>query len=479
MALSDALADEAAFADVRAASAEPRPRSRSSPASWKCSSRRSRRTRSTPICAGGSSSCRAASSRGSHATAARSTAWRSTTTRSSTSCAASTDRAQREAAWTASKSVGAEVAADVRRLVALRNEAARSLGYRDHFALTLATTDFDEDRLFATLAEVDDDHRGAVPGAQARARRTARGALRSRRRRGAPVVLRRSLLPGRPRRDRRRPRPVSARRRSRSADASARSRRWVSTSAPVVARSDLTPRPGKVQHAFCIDVDRTGDVRVLSNNTPGERWAETMLHEFGHAVYFDGVGRDLPWLLRTMHLCLTEGVAMRCGRLVRDPRVAAATSRGFPTTTVDEIAPRLDAARRAYLLVFARWVLVMTHFERGLYARTRRRPRHALVGSRRALPTRAPPRRSSRTRLGRQDPHLGRARLLPQLPVRRVGRVAAHGRARRPRRTTPQPGARWAPGCSRRAPRKRWDHLIEHATGAPLTPAAFAREIAV
>ena len=35
----------------------------------------------------------------------------------------------------------------------------------------------------------------------------------------------------------------------------------------VVGRSDLAPRPGKVQHAFCIDVDRTGDVRVLSNNT--------------------------------------------------------------------------------------------------------------------------------------------------------------------------------------------------------------------
>ena len=59
-------------------------------------------------------------------------------------------------AWTASKSVGAEVAADVRGLVRLRNEAAQSLGYRDHFALTLATTDFDEERLFATLAEVDE-----------------------------------------------------------------------------------------------------------------------------------------------------------------------------------------------------------------------------------------------------------------------------------------------------------------------------------
>jgi len=68
----------------------------------------------------------------------------------------SDDTERRSAAWTASKSVGEEVAGDVRELVRLRNQAARSLGFRDHFALTLATTDFDEGRLFATLAEVDD-----------------------------------------------------------------------------------------------------------------------------------------------------------------------------------------------------------------------------------------------------------------------------------------------------------------------------------
>jgi len=31
----------------------------------------------------------------------------------------------------------------------------------------------------------------------------------------------------------------------------------------------------------------------------------------------------------------------------------------------------------------------------------------------------------------------------------------------------------FAPGASR-----RWDHLVEHATGRALTPAAFARELA-
>ena len=33
----------------------------------------------------------------------------------------------------------------------------------------------------------------------------------------------------------------------------------------ILDRSDLFPRDGKCQHAFCIDVDREGDVRVLAN----------------------------------------------------------------------------------------------------------------------------------------------------------------------------------------------------------------------
>ncbi|MSO80044.1 MAG: hypothetical protein EXQ79_10655, partial [Acidimicrobiia bacterium] len=67
----------------------------------------------------------------------------------------SDDAELRRRAWEASKQVGTEVGDQVRELARLRNEAARSLGYRDHFALALATGEMDEDRLFATLEEVD------------------------------------------------------------------------------------------------------------------------------------------------------------------------------------------------------------------------------------------------------------------------------------------------------------------------------------
>jgi peptidyl-dipeptidase A len=94
----------------------------------------------------------------------------------------------------------------------------------------------------------------------------------------------------------------------------------------------------------------------------------TMLHEFGHAVYDRGLDPDLPWLLREpAHPLTTEGIAMMFGRLVRDPSWLHDVA-GLDRDTVDQLAPRLAAAQRASLLVFARWVLVVTHFERALYA---------------------------------------------------------------------------------------------------------------
>ena len=53
----------------------------------------------------------------------------------------------------------------------------------------------------------------------------------------------------------------------------------------MIARSDLYEKKGKSPHAFCTDIDREGDVRVLANIVPNEYWMGTMLHEFGHSVY--------------------------------------------------------------------------------------------------------------------------------------------------------------------------------------------------
>src|SRR5207302_883937 len=82
------------------------------------------------------------------------------------------------------------------------------------------------------------------------------------------------------------------------------------------------------------------------NVEPSERWMETMLHEFGHAVYDRECNRALPWLARgPAHSLTTEGIAMLFGRLTRDPAWLAGVA-GVAPGTVEALRPRLHAARR-------------------------------------------------------------------------------------------------------------------------------------
>src|SRR5207344_202166 len=80
-------------------------------------------------------------------------------------------------------------------------------------------------------------------------------------------------------------------------------------------------------------------------------------------------------------------------------------------------------------------------------------PRHAVVGSRRALPARPPSRRAAGTRLGEQDSLQPGARLLPQLHARRDHGVPA------PAGTAARAGGRRQAlvGALRREPRRRTD----------------------
>jgi peptidyl-dipeptidase A len=278
----------------------------------------------------------------------------------------SDDARERRRAWEASKQVGAQVAERVRELARVRNEAARSLGFRDHFALVLATSELDEDRLMATLDEVEQATR--EPFAQWKAELDVELARRF----GCPVeelrpwhyddpFFQEPPISGAVDLD-----PLFA-----DADVEALTVRTYDRIGldirAALKRSDLLPREGKSQHAFCADIDRDGDVRVLCNVTPSERWMSTMLHEFGHAVYDLEVDRGLPWLLRTMHPLTTEGIAMLFGRLPLDASWLASVV-GVDAGEVDSLRTRLARSQRAALLVFARWVLVMTTFERGLYA---------------------------------------------------------------------------------------------------------------
>lgn len=393
---------------------------------------------------------------------------------------ASDDIEARRKAWEASKQIGPEVADRIRELARLRNQAARALGARDHFALALATGELDEARLFATLDDVDratvtpfaewksevDERLGArfdVAISELRPWHYDDPFFQTPPAEGA-VAIDHFFI---------------------DADLEALTVRTYDGLGldvrAVLDRSDLYARDGKSQHAFCIDIDRSGDVRVLGNVEPSERWMDTMLHEFGHAIYDRECDRSLPWLVRgAAHALTTEGIAMLMGRLPRDPawlRAVATVADG----DIEAIAGELADAQRAALLVFARWVLVMTNFERHLYAdpdadldslwwdlvehhQLVRRPdgRHAPDWAAKIHLAAAP--------VYYQNYLYGElfaSQLDATLRDRAGGLVdrAAAGALLR--------DEVFAPGAS-----LRWDALVERATGEPLTAAHLARQLA-
>jgi peptidyl-dipeptidase A len=391
----------------------------------------------------------------------------------------SDDPAERREAWEASKTVGAAVAEDVRELARLRNEAARSLGHRDWFALALSTDELDEERLRATLAEAD--RATAEPFARWKARLDERLARRFR---CAPSDLRPwhyadpffqeppaegtvdldPLLEG--------------------SDVVALAGRTFDgiglETAAVLARSDLYPRPGKCQHAFCIDLDRAGDVRVLTNVVPNHDWATTVLHELGHAVYDLGFADDLPWLLRSTHLVATEGSALLFGALSVDPEWLERVLE-TPSGERERLAGPLRAARAAELLVFTRWVLVMNAFERFLYAS----PDGDLdamwweLVSRYQLVTppegRAAPDWAAKIHIAAAPVyyHTYLYGAIVALQLKRALVESAGGIVDRPAAGSAVRDRLFAPGQS-----IRWDRLVERASGSSLSVESLAREVA-
>jgi peptidyl-dipeptidase A len=137
--------------------------------------------------------------------------------------------------------------------------------------------------------------------------------------------------------------------------------------ADMVAKSDLFEKPGKNQHAFCQDIDNEGDVRVLCNVKSNSYWMNTMLHEFGHAVYDKYIDRSLPYTLREpAHTFTTEAIAMLFGRLSSNPQWIKEYL-GVSDQVVAKIADDCRKTLRLEQLVFSRWSQVMYHFEKSLY----------------------------------------------------------------------------------------------------------------
>ncbi len=278
----------------------------------------------------------------------------------------SRDASERKEVWEANKGVAGVVGADLLGLVRMRNEAAKKLGFKDYHDMQLRLNEQSQDQVLALFDELDALTK--EPFAKVKAdidRRLAEryGMAAADLRpwhyqdpffQEAPALYDVSLD------------AVYA-----QADILDLCRRFYDGIGlpidDVLARSDLYEKPGKSPHAFCTDIDRAGDVRVLANVVPNEYWMSTMLHELGHAVYSSkNIPASVPYLLRSnSHILTTEGVAMQFERFSKSADWLLAMN-----VQVDDPAAFNETGlrmRRNHLLIFSRWCQVMFRFERGLY----------------------------------------------------------------------------------------------------------------
>jgi peptidyl-dipeptidase A len=278
----------------------------------------------------------------------------------------SKDSERRRAVWEASKAVGSLLEADLKELVKLRNRAAVQLGYPNFHALQLFLNEQNGEELVKLFDELDELTRGPFAAAKEEidAKLAADCGIKPAELmpwhyhdpffQETPAVFKADLDA-----------PYAR------ADLIKLTRDfYAGIGLPVdsvIARSDLYERKGKNPHAFCTDIDREGDVRVLGNVVNKERWMATLLHEFGHSVYSSNyIPHALPYLLRCeAHILTTEGVAMMFERLskrrawLEKMGVAVADAKAFDETGAKML--------RYQLLIFSRWCQVMLRFEKSMY----------------------------------------------------------------------------------------------------------------
>lgn len=277
-----------------------------------------------------------------------------------------TQSPRRKEAWLASKQVGPVVADDLIKLVKLRNEAAREVGFDNYYtlSLTVAEQNVEElDRIFNELYQLTNGPFAGMKAELDNILAAKYGVSVAELRpwhyhdpffQETPLVYDLDLDAYYKDRD--------------VKELATKFYNGIGLSVySILERSDLYEREGKNPHAFCTDIDREGDVRILCNLKNNEQWMETILHESGHAVYDRYRNPDVPFLLREpAHIFTTEAIAMLFGRLSRN---AAWMQQMLQLS--DEQRAEIEKVSEKYAtlkqLIFVRWATVMYEFEKELY----------------------------------------------------------------------------------------------------------------
>ncbi len=268
--------------------------------------------------------------------------------------------------WLASKQIGKKVFREVIELAKLRNQAARELGYKNHFEMSLQLSELDVSFLLKLFDELDNKTRTKFKELKSLIDKNLSKKF---------GIQKSELMPWHygDRFFQSGPKIFSVDFDSYYAGKNIEEltkKYYESIGLPIddiIKRSDLYEREGKYQHAYCINIDREDDVRVVCNIKPNHRWMSTMLHEFGHAVYDKLISRKLPWTLREpAHTFTTEAIAMLFGRMASLTEFIRDLT-GAKIPDEKNFGEQAFKSLQAEQLIFSRWVQVVFRFEKALY----------------------------------------------------------------------------------------------------------------
>lgn len=274
-----------------------------------------------------------------------------------------TDSTKLQEAWEASKIQGELVSKDLIDLIKLKNQLAQSLGFKNHYVLSLEANEQTEEQIMKIFDELDSSTNLVFKNVKKEIDTFLSKKYRTNELKPwhyqdlffqeAPTIYSTDL-------DKFYKESVLD-----------KAERFYSSLgidvSTILKRSDLYEKQGKYQHAYCMDLDREGDIRSVMNIKNNEKWMETVLHELGHGIYWQYIDKKLPFLIRdTSHTLTTEAIAQLFGRISKNTSFI----KEFCNVNENEISKIKSDIEKSLMLrelVFSRWSQVMFNFEKSLY----------------------------------------------------------------------------------------------------------------
>lgn len=272
-----------------------------------------------------------------------------------------------QAAWEAHKKIGNFVYVEIIKLVNLRNEIAQELGYKNYHEMSLKLDEQDPEEISKLFDELDNHVRTDFTSLKdeidiylSTKFKIKKQELRPWHYQGryfqeAPKIYTTNL--------------DKYYEKQNSVELCRKYFEGIGIEAgDIIDSSDLYEKPGKYQHAFCMDMNKQGKTLILCNMKNNKQWTGTLLHELGHADYCKYMDFEkTPYLLRdAAHSFTTEAVAMFFGRLSSNPQWMQDVALISESEKI-KISSDCKKIIRLEQLIFSRWVQVVYRFEKEMY----------------------------------------------------------------------------------------------------------------